>query len=85
MIRVKGHTSKRGNKSVRVSPHNRNTKYRSVNSSFIEAISESEEGGYLITINGIDFPYPELPNSMVSGLVKIGGKYYNKYIRGRHF
>lgn len=85
MIRVKGHTSKRGSKAVNVSPHNRSNRYRTVRSSFIESISESEDGGYLITINGIDYPYPELPNSMVSGLVRVGGKYYNKNIRSRFF
>ena len=85
-MKVKGHKSKRGNKVVSVKEHDRKLKYRSVDSSFIDRISENSGGeGYVITIKGVDYPYPFLPNPMVGGLVRGRGKYYNHKIRSNYF
>lgn len=90
--RVPKHTSTRAGKAVTVKAYSRNTtpgetrlKFRSVNSSFIDRISQNPDGGYTITIKGRDYPYPFLPNEKVGGLINGHGKYYNKQIRGNYF
>lgn len=82
-MKVKKHISKRGNKTVVVREHTK--RYRSVQSSFIDRISENPDGGYIVTILGKDYPYPLLPDEKVGGLVGGRGKYYNKTIRGKYF
>lgn len=84
-IRVSSHKAKRGKKTVVVKEHNKKQRFRSVNSSFIDRVSERPEGGYTITIKGRDYPYPLLPNEKVGSLVSGRGTYYNKTIRGRFF
>ena len=83
-MKVRSHKAKRGNKVVTVREHTKG-RFRSVNSSFINRISENPDGGYVVTIKGRDYPDPLLPNEKVGGLISGGGRYYNSGIRGRYF
>lgn len=86
MTKVKSHIAKRGNKTVRVKEHTRKKTYhRNVKSSFIDRVSDDGQGGAIVTILGRDYPYPFIPKEKVGGLVRSGGSYYNKKIRGRYF
>ncbi len=83
--RVKGHKRRLKNKVVSVREHKRRIYKRKINSSFLEYVKSREGGGYCITIQGRDYPYPFLPKSKVDGLIRGHGRYYNKHIRGRYF
>jgi len=83
-MKVRSHIAKRGNKVVSVREYTKG-RFRSVNSSFIDRVSENKDGGYIVTIKGRDYPYPFLPNEKIGGLVSGGGGYYNKGVRGRYF
>lgn len=86
MSRVKSYTAKRGKKTVKVKEHTRKKgMYRSVKSSFIDRISDDGQGGAIVTILGRDYPYPFIPKAKVGGVIRGGGRYYNKQIRGKYF
>jgi len=81
-IKVKKHTRKGRTVKAHTKGRGRNLK-----SSFMDRVSEGEDGNMVITILGREYPYPLLPKDRVGGLVraKSAGKYYNKNIRGRYF
>lgn len=87
-MRVRSYKAKRGNKTVQVSAHEKSEgRFRTVKSSCIDRIGEGADGKMVITIRGREYPYPELPNNRVSGVISAesAGRYYNKHIRGRYF
>jgi len=87
-MRVNSYKAKRGSGVVTVSAHSKtNGKFRNIKSSCINRVSEGSNGEMLITIRGVEYPYPALPKSSVSSLVGApsAGRFYNKNIRGNYF
>lgn len=83
MSKVKSHISKRGNKIVKVRAYVRNTP----RSSCINSLGVREDGTKYITLRGVEYDYPELPNNRINGIIraKSMGRYYNKNIRGKFY
>lgn len=87
-MRVGSYKAKRGSKITTVKAHSKaGGRGRNITSSCINRVSEGESGGMVITIRGVEYPYPDLPKEQVSGLVNAGsaGRFYNKNIRGNYF
>ena len=83
MIKVKGHTAKRGTKTIVVKPYSR----KITKSSCINEVGIREDGSRYITIRGREYDYPYLPNEKIGSLVRVksAGRFYNKNIKGNYY